>query len=140
MPQFDLNEDALVAAAADRIARQLVGDAGFVQRLANAAVGGLLSLQQLRDSYETGVQKALAAKIVEASTQISRLVDSGRLNRAVCDAEREAEQRLRSAAQEIVNASKVRMQRTLRQAVAELLKDRVDELVSRLLEPKEKTS
>lgn len=51
-----------------------------------------------------------------------------------------SEQRLSSAAQEIVNAAKMRMQRTLRQAVAELLKDRVDALVAKLMEPKEKSS
>lgn len=136
MAQVDIDEDALVAATAEKIAHRLVMDAGFVQRIANAAVGGLMSLQQLRDAYDTGVMKALAAKIADASRQIDVLVDNGRLRRAVADAEKAAEQRLSSAAQEIVNTSKVRMQRTLRQAVAELLKDRVDELVARLMEPK----
>lgn len=139
MAQFDLDEDALVAAAADRIARQLVGDAGFVQRLANAVVGGLLSMQQLRDAYDAGVHKAIAAKIADAARMVEQLVDSGSLRRAVSKAEMEAEQRLRNAAQEIVGAAKIRMQRTLRQAVAELLKDRVDEMVARLMEPKEKS-
>lgn len=136
MAQVDINEDALVAAVAEKIAQRMVGDAGFIQRLASATAGGLLSLQQLREAYDAGVTKALTAKIAEAAKQIDTLIDGSRLRRAVADAETEAERRLGAAAQEIVNASKIRMQRTLKQAVAELLKDRVDDLVAKLMTPK----
>lgn len=136
MAQFDLNEEVLIAATADQIARRLISEASFVQRLANASVSSLLSLQQLRDSYEEGVKKAVAAKVAEASRLVDQFIDSGRLRRAVADAEKEADQRLQSAAREIIDAGKLRMQRTLRQAIADLLKDRVDVLVARLMEPK----
>ena len=137
MAQFDLNEDMLIAATADQIARRLISEASFVQRLANASVSSLLSLQQLRDSYEAGVKKALDARIESAKATIAAIpVDLARWQRMASEEEQRWQQQLRSAAQEVIAQSKIKMQRTLRQAVADLLKDRVDALVARLMEPK----
>jgi hypothetical protein len=138
MAKFDVDEEALVAAAAAKVATMCMQDASFVQRLVAGSIGGLLSLQQLRATYDAGVKKALDDRIASAQATIAAIpIDLARWQRMAREEEDRWSSRLREAGQQIINDAKVRMRRTIREAVGDLLKDRVDEVLLKLLEVKQ---
>lgn len=137
MAKFDVSEEALIAAAAAKIADTCIRDAGFVARLVTAAVGVLSSPQQLRDSFEAGIKKALETRLTAAQTQIAAIpVDLARWQRMALEEEGRWSSKLREAGQEIIDDSRTRMRRTMREAISDLLKDRVDEVLLKLLDVK----
>ena len=137
MAKFDVDEEALVAAAAAKVAAMCIQDASFVQRLVAGSIGGLLSAQQLRCTYDAGVQKALDQRIAQAQATIAAIpVDLARWQRMAQEEESRWASRLREAGQQIVNDAKARMRRTMREAIGDLLKDRVDEVLLKLLDVK----
>lgn len=134
MAKFDVDEEALVAAAAAKVAAMCISDASFVQRLIAGSIGGLLSMQQMRSTYDAGVQKALDQRIAQAQATIAAIpVDLARWQRMAQEEESRWAARLREAGQKIIDDSKARMRRTIREAVGDLLKDRVDEVLLKLL-------
>lgn len=131
--QVELDQAALVTATARQLAHMLIQDAGFVQRLAASAVGGLLSYPQLKAVYDAEVAKAMAKKTAEIEQMLLGISGQASLRTLVDRVERDAEHKAREAAQSMIEGMKIRVQRTLRQAVAELIKDRVDALVNKLM-------
>lgn len=131
--QVELNQEALVTAIARQLAHMLIQDAGFVQRLAASAVSGLLSYPQLKAVYDAEVAKAMAKKTTEIEQMLLSISNQTSLRTLVDRVERDAERKAREAAQSMIEGMKIRVQRTLRQAVAELIKDRVDALVNKLM-------
>lgn len=139
--KFDVDEEALVVAAAAKVADMCIRDASFVQRLVAGSIGGLLSLPQLRATYDAGVKKALDDRIASAQATIAAIpVDLARWQRMAREEEDRWSARLREAGQQIINDTKVRMRRTIREAVSDLLKDRVDEVLLRLPDAKQPNS
>lgn len=137
MAKFDVSEDVLIAAAAAKIADSCLRDTGFVARLVTAAVSVLSSPQQLRDSFDAGIKKALETRLTAAQTQIAAIpVDLARWQRMALEEEGRWASKLRDAGQQIVNDAKARMRRTMREAIGDLLKDRVDEVLLKLLDVK----
>lgn len=137
MAKFDVDEEALVTAAAAKVAAICMQDASFVQRLIAGSIGGLLSIQQLRSTYDAGVQKALDQRIAQAQATIAAIpVDLARWQRMAQEEETRWAAKLREAGQKIIDDARARMRRTIREAVGDLLKDRVDEVLLKLLEIK----
>lgn len=134
MAQFEVNEDTLVAATAAKVAAMCVQDASFVARLVAGAIGGLLSSHQLRETYDAGVKKALDNRIAQAQVQISAIpVDLVRWQRMAQQEEDRWRSHLYAAASEVITEAKTKMSRTIRKAVNDLLKDRVDEMLKKLV-------
>ena len=113
MAKFDVSEDALIAAAAAKIAEACMRESGFISRLVTTAVGVLASQQQLRDSFDVGIKKALEARIATAQAQIAAIpVDLARWQRMALEEEERWGAKLREAGQKIIDDARARMRRT----------------------------
>ena len=89
--------------------------------------------QKFGAAYEAAVQRRLA--LIEA--EVLAVFSSENLVQAARRAEQRAQASLDQAAQDIVKESRARMQRTIRKAVGDLLKDRVDAVLLRLFSAKD---
>jgi hypothetical protein len=136
--QIDLDQAQLLDAVATKVAERLLGDKQWMQAAYNSmwalAERTLKSRDETKAQFEAAYAAARDKRIATIQQEVAALFNPDELRKAA----REAEQRARASfdrlASEIVSEAKTRMQRTVRKAIGDLLKDRVDELLLKLVE------
>lgn len=139
--QVELDQTQLIEAVATKIADRLLADGKWLshayQAMWDRAEKTLKNREETRQkfgaAYEAAVQRRLA--LIEA--EVLAVFSSENLVQAARRAEQRAQASLDQAAQDIVKESKAKMQRTIRKAVGDLLKDRVDAVLLRLFSAKD---